>query len=153
MRELRTLKKLSSNSWLLGLARKRAARLKPNGGNARAYPFSDLSERRVVNDEIAGRHIVVLWTPGTASALDAAIIVTGREVGATGVFDRVLDGERLDLKPDGDQFSDTQTGSKWNVLGYATAGPLAGQRLQPINHGNHFWFAWAVFKPETKVIR
>jgi hypothetical protein len=122
-------------------------------GEARAYPFSDLSERRVVNDEIAGQHIVVLWTPGTASALDAAIIATGREVGATGVFDRVLDGERLDLEPDGGQFRDKQTGSKWNVLGYATAGPLVGQRLQPINHGNHFWFAWSVFKPETKVVR
>jgi hypothetical protein len=120
---------------------------------ARAYPFSDLMQRRVFNDEIQGRHIVVLWTAGTASALDAAEIAAGRDVGATGVFDRVLQGRRLDFEPDGDGFRDTQTGSSWNVLGYATAGPLIGQRLRPINHGNHFWFAWAVFKPDTKVIR
>jgi len=31
----------------------------------------------------------------------------------------------------------------------ATAGPLAGQRLSPIVHGDHFWFSWAAFKPET----
>jgi hypothetical protein len=120
----------------------------------RAYPFSSLSEKRVVNDKIGDRHIVVFWTPGTASALDSATIATGRDVGATGVFNRVLDGKRLDFEPDDDnQFRDKETGSTWNVLGYATAGPLIGRRLQPINHGNHFWFAWAVFKPETKVVR
>jgi hypothetical protein len=37
------------------------------------------------------------------------------------------------------------------VLGQATGGPLAGTRLTPITHGNHFWFAWAVFKPNTRV--
>ena len=108
----------------------------------------------MVNDKIGDRHIVVFWTPGTASALDSATIATGRDVGATGVFNRVSDGKRLDFEPDDDnQFRDKETGSTWNVFGYATAGPLSGRRLQPINHGNHFWFAWAVFKPETKVVR
>jgi hypothetical protein len=121
---------------------------------ARAYPFSTLSEKRVVEDKIRGRHIVVLWTPGTASALDSAAIQAGRDVGATGVFDRELDGKRLSFEPYGNGvFRDKETGSIWNVLGYATEGSLAGKRLTPINHGNHFWFAWAVFKPETKVVR
>lgn len=121
---------------------------------ARAYPFSVLSERLVVEDEIRGRHIVILWTPGTASALDSAMISDGRDVGATGVFDRELDGKRLRLEPLGkNRFRDKETGSTWNVLGYAIAGPLVGRRLTPINHGNHFWFAWAVFKPETQVVR
>ena len=26
------------------------------------------------------------------------------------------------------------------------------QQLTPLVSGNHFWFAWAVFKPETRVI-
>ena len=120
----------------------------------RAYPFSSLSEKRVVKDRIGDRHIVVFWAPGTASALDSAMIGSGRDVGATGVFDRVLDGRRLDFEAHGErQFRDTETGSIWNVLGFATGGPLVGRRLNPINHGNHFWFAWAVFKPETKVVR
>jgi hypothetical protein len=66
----------------------------------------------------------------------------------------VLDGKRLKFEPHGErQFRDIETGSIWNVLGFATAGPLVGRRLNPINHGNHFWFAWAVFKPETKVVQ
>ena len=120
----------------------------------RAYPFSSLSEKRVVRDKIGGRRIVVFWAPGTASALDSATIATSRDVGATGVFDRELDGKRLDFEPHGErQFRDIETGSIWNVLGFATAGPLVGRRLNPINHGNHFWFAWAAFKPETKVVK
>jgi len=120
----------------------------------RAYPFSNLSEKRVLQDKIGDMRIVVFWAPGTASALDSATIATGRDVGATGVFDRELDGKRLSFEPYGEGvFRDKETGSIWNVLGYATEGPLAGRRLTPINHGNHFWFAWAVFKPETKVVR
>jgi len=38
-------------------------------------------------------------------------------------------------------------------LGLAIDGPLSGERLEPIPHGNHFWFAWAVFKPETRIFR
>ena len=31
------------------------------------------------------------------------------------------------------------------------AAPLAGRQLEPVVHGNHFWFAWAAFAPETTV--
>lgn len=33
----------------------------------------------------------------------------------------------------------------------ATYGPLAGEELEPVIHADHFWFAWAAFKPETRV--
>ncbi|HEY85741.1 MAG TPA: DUF3179 domain-containing protein, partial [Chloroflexi bacterium] len=29
-------------------------------------------------------------------------------------------------------------------------GELAGQKLTPVLHANHFWFAWAAFAPETR---
>ena len=35
------------------------------------------------------------------------------------------------------------------IFGNAIDGPLAGKNLAPVVHGNHFWFAWAVFKPDT----
>ena len=38
------------------------------------------------------------------------------------------------------------------MLGRAVGGPLAGAQLTPLVSGNHFWFAWAVFQPETRVI-
>jgi hypothetical protein len=46
---------------------------------------------------------------------------------------------------------DDQTGSAWNLFGQATAGELQGRQLQPLLAGTHFWFAWAAFKPETRV--
>jgi len=33
----------------------------------------------------------------------------------------------------------------------AVWGPLAGRRLEPIVHGNHFWFSWASYRPQTRV--
>jgi hypothetical protein len=65
------------------------------------------------------------------------------------VFLRKLDGELLSFIAAGEDFKDQETGSVWNLLGEATGGPLAGKRLERIVSGEHFWFAWAVFKPET----
>ena len=121
---------------------------------ARAYPFSTLREVRVVNDTFDTHDIVVMWAPGTTSALDASAIREGRDVGASGVFDRRV-GERVltFVRADEGRFRDEQTGSTWNVLGKAVGGVLQGVQLEPMQHGNHFWFAWAVFMPETEVRR
>jgi hypothetical protein len=37
--------------------------------------------------------------------------------------------------------------------GEALLGELAGTALEPIPHGNHFWFGWAAFKPGTQIRR
>ena len=124
------------------------------GDEVRAYPFSSLSDVSVMNDRVAGRDIVVLWAPGTASAVDNETIAEGRDVGSSGVFDRRVDGRTLVFEASGDgRYRDRQTGSTWNILGRALAGPLEGRRLTPIQHGNHFWFAWAVFRPQVEVVR
>ncbi len=124
------------------------------GDEVRAYPFSSLSDVSVMNDRVAGRDIVVLWAPGTASAVDNETIAEGRDVGSSGVFDRRVDGRTLVFEASGDgRYRDRQTGSTWNILGRALAGPLEGRRLTPIQHGNHFWFAWAVFRPNVEVVR
>ncbi len=119
-----------------------------------AYPFTTLRTRRVVNDEIDDQPIVVLWTPGTASAVDASSIARGRDVGSSGVFGRRVGERILTFEPARTGvFRDRQTGSTWNILGSAIAGPLAGSALKPIPHGNHFWFAWAAFRPGTRIRR
>lgn len=118
-------------------------------GVAVAYPYAVLEEARVVNDSPGGRDLVVFFTPGTASALGARVIAEAADIGATGVFDPLLDGRKLTFRFDGEQIVDEETGSAWNILGRATAGPLAGKGLRPIVHGDHFWFSWAAFKPET----
>jgi hypothetical protein len=130
----------------------RVATVSLNGEDA-AYPFSQLEQRRVVHDRVGGKSIVILYAKGAASALDSASIAASRDIGATGVFEPVLDGRPLTFRVQGEAIRDAETGSTWSVLGQAAAGPLAGQRLTPVVHGNHFWFAWVVFKPQTRVWR
>ena len=86
------------------------------------------------------------------SALDDAFIVGSRNVGSAGAFVPVLDGERVAFEERDGAIIDVGTESTWNVLGQAVEGPLAGSQLEPVVSGSHFWFAWSVFKPETRVI-
>ena len=122
-------------------------------GESVAFPFSALKRARVANAEVGGRPIVVFWSPGTASALQARDVAGGRDVGATGVFSRALGDRVLTFERQGDGFQDRETGSTWNLLGQATAGPLAGEQLDGVPHGDFFWFAWGVFRPDTRVWR
>lgn len=114
-----------------------------------AYPLPTLAEMGVINDEQAGQPIVVFHTPGTASALGAAVIANAEDVGATGVFDPILDGQRLTFRAENGRFIDEQTNSAWTILGQAETGPLAGSQLNRLVHADHFWFSWAAFKPDT----
>jgi hypothetical protein len=121
------------------------------GGEDVAYSFSVLTEQRVIADHVGGQPIVVFFQPGTTSALDAASIAASRDVGATGVYQPDIDGRPLTFTWQDDAFVDAETGSRWTLLGEAVDGPLAGKQLTPIVHGTHFWFAWAAFKPETRI--
>lgn len=120
-------------------------------GQTVAFPFSTLKEHPVVNYTLGGRDIAVFYKRGTASALDRDIIAESRDVGATGVFERTLDGRKLTFRAEGSRILDEETGSAWDLLGGAVEGPLKGKKLTPVVHGNHFWFSWAVFKPRTAV--
>jgi hypothetical protein len=114
-----------------------------------AYPLPILIEAGVINDMQNGRDLVVFHVPGTSSALDASTISGGRDVGATGVFDPNLDGQKLTFVKVDNQIRDQQTNSVWNIFGAAIEGPLAGKQLTPIIHADHFWFSWAAFRPDT----
>ena len=121
------------------------------GGEDAAYPFTLLEVERAVNDVVGGESIAVFFKPGTRSALDGTIIAQSRDVGATGAFSALLDGERLTFSFDGENIVDDATGSVWNIQGHAVSGPLEGKTLRKIVHGDHFWFAWGVFKPATRI--
>ncbi|MEM6783732.1 MAG: DUF3179 domain-containing protein [Bacteroidota bacterium] len=119
---------------------------------ARAYAFRDLAAARVVNDTLGGVPLLVVWQPGTASALDAEALADSRDVGATGVFRRTLttdDGSQmLTFEAALDGIVDAETGSTWTLFGEALAGPLAGQQLDRVAHHDVFWFVWSAFQPE-----
>ncbi len=116
-----------------------------------AYPLSVLSAVGVIQESRGGRDLAVFHRSGTSSALGAETIAEGQDVGATGVFDALLDGRKLTFQVQEEEIVDAETGSSWNILGQATGGPLQGRQLEPVVHGNHFWFSWAAFKPDTIV--
>jgi hypothetical protein len=121
--------------------------------DAVAITYSVLEELRVVNETVGGEDVVIFWQPGTASALDSSAIAFGRDVGSANAFSRLVQGRSLSFAFDGSTFVDEQTGSRWDILGTAIEGELAGQHLSPIVSINHFWFSWVAFQPGTRVYR
>jgi len=128
-------------------------------GQYAAYAYASLAQKRVVNDTVGGRGVVVVWRSGTVSALDRDQIAASRDVGATAVYDATLDGRALTFAPLAGEstepgaafFRDNETGSGWTLTGKAVSGPLAGVQLASIVHGDEFWFVWAAFLPATGV--
>jgi hypothetical protein len=125
-----------------------------HGGDVVAVPFTELRARRVVHEKVGGLELVVFWSPDGGSAVDTREVAASRDVGSAAVYARELVGRRLSFSASGARgFRDTETGSIWNLLGESIAGPLDGQRLAGVPHGVPFWFAWAAFRPETRVSR
>jgi Protein of unknown function (DUF3179) len=122
-----------------------------SNGDALAISYDALAERRVVTDTVGGQPIVVMWSPGVASPLDAQQVAEGRDVGAALAFARALNGKPLDIVFANGEFTDVQTGSTWSHLGRALSGPLKGEQLAELTAVNHFWFSWAAFYPNTRV--
>jgi hypothetical protein len=120
-------------------------------GDGWAVGFEVLQRERVVNAARDGTPFVVFWEAGAASALDAGQIAQGRDVGQTAVYDRRVGDRSLTFRAVQGGFQDRETGSRWDLAGRAVAGPLQGQRLRAIPHGNHFWFAWIVFRPDSEL--
>jgi hypothetical protein len=122
-----------------------------DGGEAVAFPFEVLEQGKVVLYTLADKDLVVFYQAGTNSALDVTNISAGRDVGATNVFRPVIGGQELTFEATDDGFVDNETGTTWNLQDQGLTGPLAGEQLEAVPHGNHFWFAWGVFKPDTVV--
>lgn len=124
-------------------------------GESVAYPYSTLRRTGVINDTVGGVDVVVLWSPGAASALDAPTIADGRAVGSAVAYHRKLGNRVLEFRRAPEtrnlRFFDDQTSSRWDVLGRARSGELRGRQLSQIRAFNHLWFSWAAFKPKTRV--
>ncbi len=122
-------------------------------GQAVAYPYETLKQVNVVNDNVGGREIVVMWSSGTAASLNADTVAGGRDLGSANAFARELDGQTLNFVFQNGRIVDKETGSEWNILGQAVSGKLKGKSLTAVIAINHFWFSWAAFRPETRVYK
>ena len=100
-----------------------------------ALPFGILNNgapARVVEVTVGGRNVVVFWSRSARAAMafevPAAFAVENGEI------------------------VDRETGSVWTVEGRAVEGPRRGEQLTPVRQAYvAFWFAWAVFHPETAI--
>ncbi len=120
-------------------------------GTQRIYPFSRLRGHAVVNDEVGGQPVVVFSRDGTLSALDQGQISASRSIASATAWQRRLDDRLLSFAERDGSIVDEQTGSRWNLLGQAIAGPLTGRRLLPAAGGVHFAFAWLAFNPDSEI--
>ena len=121
------------------------------GDRAMAYPLSALPEATPLNAQIEETPFVVFSQGGSQAALDAERITSSRIVPTAAAFSRGLDERVLRFRRQGDVIVDDETGSEWNVLGRAVAGPLRGRRLTQIDAGVYFSFAWFAFHPSSSL--
>ena len=116
-----------------------------------AFDYPTLARNRVINHTIGETPVVVFYEPETLSPFqDLSEDSVARSVGASGVFSPYVEGQKLTFHHTNDEIIDAETGTSWNLLGHAVNGPLAAQRLQPLLHGDYFWFAWLAFNPTTQ---
>lgn len=109
------------------------------GAVQKAYPFSKLESKPVVNDEVNGRPVLIV------SDISAKLAIP---------YDRKVNGQVLTFVLNSSnpfRLIDAETSSVWNIKGEAIAGTLAGAKLTQIPAYNAFWFAWSVFWPATLV--
>ena len=108
----------------------------------KAYPFLAMPDRAVLNDVVGGLPLVVLFDRDSDTAIPYVRWADDREL----TFYQV--------PPQGDlpvEFMDMETGSRWNMLGRAIDGPLAGAQLEQMPAYNSMWFAWTVYWTDTLV--
>ena len=106
-----------------------------------AYPYEELRDEGVVNDEVNGQSIVVFWQSGTDSD----------HIGQAAAYGREVNGEILTFRNEDGRIYDNETNSEWNIFGEAIAGELLGEALYDYQCFTHFWFAWSSAYPNTLV--
>jgi len=95
-------------------------------GIAKAYAEDDVKQDKLINDEVGGVPIVVLWDNG---------------LNTVKIYERTLDGETLTFELSDDKFTDNN-GNEWTVADM-------NKKLEIVDTFGHFWFSWASFFPDT----
>lgn len=123
-------------------------------GVYKAYPYTVLTQEKVLHDQVNGQPVVLLTRKNTRSALDRKLIRKSRMIISVQAFKPAIKGSQLTFiaHENGDIF-DQQTGSQWLISGRAVKGELKGHQLEPITTETYFAFSWLVFRPETEIFR
>lgn len=107
-------------------------------GEPVAFPFSVLNDEPVVNYEVGGQPVLVVFNAETGTGV---------------VYERVVDGQSFTFSQVEDTtILDSETGTTWNGLtGEALEGPLTGNTLSRIKSTSSFWFGWKDWYPESEI--
>ena len=112
-------------------------------GHTKAYPLGTLAKRGVVNDELGGGSVVVVFDRTSRTS----VMFESRVGGQNLTFEAFGEGDGLRS-----MLRDRETGTIWEAFtGGATDGPLAGTRLKRVPSHLSFWFAWTDWNPETEL--
>jgi hypothetical protein len=110
---------------------------------AKAYPFSQLNDEPVVNDELNGRALLVVFDAESATGAVYSREVEGRVLNFRLETPGGLEGSRL---------VDEDTGTIWAAFtGEGLDGPLAGAQLERVKSTSSFWFGWKDWYPDTAI--
>ncbi|MBS3926311.1 MAG: DUF3179 domain-containing protein [Nitrosarchaeum sp.] len=102
-------------------------------GVYKAYKLSDVEQKKVINDNIGDKKIVLVSLyPEMARA-----------------FNRIIDDKVFDFEYSDGKIIDVQTKSIWNFEGESIEGQLKGKKLQREVYDPGFWFEWVAFHPDT----
>lgn len=121
-------------------------------GVPKAYPLEALTQAGVVNDEIAGREIVLIAARGEVEVTGTdrrsgdVVYQAGGEVRA---FERA--GQTFSAGHSPDVLLDA-AGNRWQITENALIGPV-GERLARVNGHLAYWFGWYAFFPQTLLYR
>ncbi len=111
-------------------------------GSAKAYRFDDFSENEdvtLIQDNFKGKELVI-----AGSKPHNFLIAFERSLNdSTHSFSAVQNELPVIMKD--------SSGTKWDVFGKATSGPMKGEHLRSPESYIGYWFAWGAFYPDTEI--
>ena len=120
-------------------------------GVRRAYLTELLTERVVVNDELAGQSVVIVASRGNLKGEGRDRTLGAPAIWRAGAEVRAYDGGGLEFTAGADpQALVDQSGAVWQVTEDALLGP-GGKRLERLPGHLAYWFGWFNFFPDSTV--
>ncbi len=114
---------------------------------AKAYPFPSLGTESVINDDLAGNDLLVVYYEREKLALPFYRTIKENDTERTLTFDKVTSSS----SPYPFLLKDKETETTWNLKGEGISGPHQGKQLTQVAAHNAYWFAWSTFWQNTGV--
>jgi hypothetical protein len=117
--------------------------LEDSDGMKKAYRISDIESKKVVNDAIGNKQIVLVsLEPFMVRAFDRKVQLESTDEVTT---------LQLEYEGSSNLLVDKETGTRWNFDGKAVEGRMKGISLTRLSLDEGFWFSWVAFHPDTQV--